>query len=65
MADTRRQSRAELARQNQEERRPRETRPYEPAAAHAGDAPVPSNVRREVRRRPAAEKPVVGGFDVP
>ena len=65
MADTRRQSRAELAQQNQEERRPRETRPYEPAAARAGDAPVPSNVRREVRRRPAAEKPVVGGFDVP
>lgn len=64
MADMRRQSRADLARQNQGEQRPRAARPYEAAPVRTGVS-APANVRREVRRRPTAEKPAVGGFDVP
>ena len=65
MADTRRQTRVGLARQNSEERRPRNTRSYESAPIRTESAVTPSNVRREVRRRPTSEKPVMGGFDVP
>lgn len=64
MADMRRQSRADIARQNQERQGPRAVRSYETAPVRTGVS-APTNVRREVRRRPAAEKPVVGGFDVP
>ena len=65
MAENRRQSRTELTWRNQEDRRPRMARPYEAAPVRTGSASAPSSIRREVRRRPAAEKPVVGGFDVP
>ena len=61
MAEMRRRSRAGIARQTQEVHGV-ESRAGAPVPA--GSA-APSNIRREVRRRPAAEKLVTGGFDVP
>ena len=65
MADRRRRRRGEVT---YRELREPAVQPEESAQAlpsEARRAPAPSNVRREVRRRPVKEKIVTGGFDVP
>jgi len=63
MAGRRRHSRALPAQRSIETRTPRAAAPREGGMTAAAEAQAP--VRREVRRRKMAERPTVGGFDVP
>ena len=65
MADRRRRRRGEVTYRELQEPAVQPEESAQALPSEARRAPAPSNVRREVRRRPVKEKIVTGGFDVP